>query len=176
MSVRRFTSRLSRSSEFVEYIRVQCSWGKAIYANTSCSVSTSTFTAFGQRRSHALPDFLELLSCCLPVRLRGNRSHSRCHHRFVAPLARAPVHCASNAPDSEARLLLERPSQSPLLVPNEHRLQTNCTPCNPRPTRLRRNANQKASSSLAPISKPKISRSPVSLTPIAITTAWLTIR
>jgi hypothetical protein len=53
---------------------------------------------------------------------------------------------------------------------------TNCTPVSPLALRLRRNAVQKAPSSLSPTSQPSTSRPPSAVTPVAITTARDTTR
>src|SRR5215208_5471064 len=53
---------------------------------------------------------------------------------------------------------------------------TSCTPASPRAFRLRRNAVQKAPSSLSPTSSPRTSRPPSVVTPVAMTTARLTTR
>ena len=53
---------------------------------------------------------------------------------------------------------------------------TRSTPLRPRPTRERRNASQKAPSSLVPTSMPRISRLPSALTAVATTTLTFTMR
>jgi hypothetical protein len=53
---------------------------------------------------------------------------------------------------------------------------TSWTPCSPRAFSDRRNAVQKAPSSLSPTSRPRTSRPPSAVTPVAITTARETTR
>jgi hypothetical protein len=53
---------------------------------------------------------------------------------------------------------------------------TSCTPASPLALSERRNAVQKAPSSLSPTSKPRTSRPPSAVTPVAITTARETTR
>ena len=53
---------------------------------------------------------------------------------------------------------------------------TSWTPVSPRALSERRNAVQKAPSSLSPTSRPRTSRPPSAVTPVAMTTARLTTR
>jgi hypothetical protein len=53
---------------------------------------------------------------------------------------------------------------------------TSWVPPSPRALSVRRNAVQKAPSSLSPTAKPSTSRCPSAATPVAMTTAWETTR